>query len=135
MLCLALRHAAVITPVSDHTTTLVLEISKSIPPPQGWKKKLENFALNIMLANHLLCHSTYTEKLFKCPKFNFHQLQTSKGYSLLHTETKLPPKIQFQNKGSPLPLPIIFRYLRISYFSGNLMLFPLSANVQLHTKQ
>lgn len=29
------------------------------------EKKLENSALNIMLANHLLCHSTYTKKL-KC---------------------------------------------------------------------
>lgn len=54
------------------------------------EKELENFALNIMLANPLRCHSIDNEKL-ECCLFSFHQTQ-SKNATCSQTEEKLLPK-------------------------------------------
>lgn len=104
----------------------------------GGGGELENFALNLMLANHLLCRSTDTEKRLSVPSSTCINLTLANAvlfYTLQRNFSPAPPlESYFQSQGSPLPSPIIHRHLRISYFNENVMLFPPSANLTLHTK-
>lgn len=87
----------------------------------------------------LVCSATAhtLKKTLKCREFYFHQLYTSNAIlSQSRMKRNGKPKASFgQSKGSPLPRPKIFRYLRGHYFNVFCMRFPLSANLKLRTKQ